>query len=308
MTITILVLIVATGFAALAFLRLVGIDGNRYTAAALALTPYAAVGGLLLGVLALVLRRWWIGGVVLALAVALVAVMLPRVMPDRQPGTDGPVVRVMSSNLYFGRADARRMVELVRANEVDVLALLELDSPGLADLAEAGLFEVLPHRVLRSVGQGTGSALMSRHPLEELPPVRPSTFAQPRALLHLPGGTSPEIVAVHPRPPVSDVADWRGELARLPDGTEAQVRILAGDFNATLDHAALRRVLDTGYHDAAEQRGKGLVPTWPRGLFPPPVTIDHVLADKRVAVRDYQVFDVPGADHDAVFAELALPG
>jgi hypothetical protein len=156
MTITILLLIVAVPFAVLVFLRLVGIDGNRYTAAALALTPYAAVGGLLLGVLALVLRRWWIGGVVLALAVALVAVVLPRVVPDRQPDTDGSVLRVMSSNLYFGRADAQRVVELVRANEVDVLALLELDSSGLAGLTEAGLFEELPHRVLRSVDQGTG--------------------------------------------------------------------------------------------------------------------------------------------------------
>ena len=33
------------------------------------------------------------------------------------------------------------------------------------------------------------------------------------------------------------------------------MRILAGDFNATLDHAELRRLIGRGYHDAAEQAG-----------------------------------------------------
>ena len=39
-----------------------------------------------------------------------------------------------------------------------------------------------------------------------------------------------------------------------PDGPP---RILAGDFNATLDHALLRRLLATGYVDAADRDGRG---------------------------------------------------
>ena len=64
------------------------------------------------------------------------------------------------------------------------------------------------------------------------------------------------------------------------------MRGLAGDFNATLDHAELRRVLDRGYRDAAEQAGVALRPTWPTGkrILPTLVTIDHVLADRRVQV------------------------
>jgi endonuclease/exonuclease/phosphatase family metal-dependent hydrolase len=84
-------------------------------------------------------------------------------------------------------------------------------------------------------------------------------------------------------------------------------RILAGDFNATLDHATLRGPLDSGYADAAEQRGDGLVATWQDAGFPPPVAIDHVLVDRRVAVTDYRVFDMPGSDHHAIYAELMLP-
>jgi endonuclease/exonuclease/phosphatase (EEP) superfamily protein YafD len=84
---------------------------------------------------------------------------------------------------------------------------------------------------------------------------------------------------------------------------------MAGDFNATLDHDAMRRVLDTGYEDAADVVGAGLQPTWPAGKkVPAAVAIDHVLADKRVGVRAVSVHTVPGTDHRAVFAELRLPG
>jgi len=39
----------------------------------------------------------------------------------------------------------------------------------------------------------------------------------------------------------------------------------------------------------------------------PRVTIDHVLADRRVGVRRVDVRPLPGGDHRAVFAELVLP-
>jgi endonuclease/exonuclease/phosphatase family metal-dependent hydrolase len=35
--------------------------------------------------------------------------------------------------------------------------------------------------------------------------------------------------------------------------------------------------------------------------------LDHVLVDKRAAVQDYRVLDVPGTDHRAVYAEVRLP-
>jgi endonuclease/exonuclease/phosphatase (EEP) superfamily protein YafD len=83
---------------------------------------------------------------------------------------------------------------------------------------------------------------------------------------------------------------------------------MAGDFNATLDHELMRRVIDTGYEDAAAVVGAGLHTTWPAGRsFPPAVAIDHVLADKRVGVRAVSVHPVPGTDHRALFAELVLP-
>jgi endonuclease/exonuclease/phosphatase (EEP) superfamily protein YafD len=85
--------------------------------------------------------------------------------------------------------------------------------------------------------------------------------------------------------------------------------VLAGDFNATLDHAQLRRFLRLGYVDAASQVGRGLVPTWgpePNGR-PAMLAVDHVLVDRRCAVLTTSAHRVPGSDHRALYAELRLP-
>jgi endonuclease/exonuclease/phosphatase (EEP) superfamily protein YafD len=100
-------------------------------------------------------------------------------------------------------------------------------------------------------------------------------------------------------------SDLDAEPVPLADGPP---RILIGDFNATLDHAALRRLIATGYRDAADATGQGLVRTWPDPGRPlPPVTIDHVLADRRIGVRKLSVHFVPQSDHRAVIAALAVP-
>jgi len=100
----------------------------------------------------------------------------------------------------------------------------------------------------------------------------------------------------------------RGDLRVLPPAApQGALCILAGDFNATLDHAEMRRLLDTGYVDAAAEVGAGHRGTWPHGRrFPPPVTIDHVLADTRIGVRKFSVGTIPDTHHGAVLATLVL--
>ncbi|QFU85769.1 endonuclease/exonuclease/phosphatase family protein [Amycolatopsis sp. YIM 10] len=292
----------------LVVMRLFGIDGNAYTTAALALTPYLTAAGLLFGLLALALRRWKVGAVVLLLVAALVSVLVPRMVAEEQPAVTGRELRVMASNLFVGRAEAQSIVELVRANQVEVLSLLELSPAMVDDLDRAGLFTLLPHRVLHPLRGGAGSGLVSKYPLTEAQLAGPSKLRQPSARVEFGDGSGVEIVAVHPMPPVESPVDWKAELAGLPEPTaDLPVRILAGDFNATFDHASFRELIDAGYADAAAELGKGFRPTWPGKLFPPPVTIDHILVDDRVAVRDFQVFDVAASDHDAVYARLTVP-
>jgi len=299
--------ILAALFAAFVLLRLSGIDGNRLTASALALTPFAVAIGVVLGGVLTGLRQWWFGGGVLALSVLLAATVVPRVIAARPPALDGRRVRIMASNLYFGRGDVKTVIELVREHEVDVLNLLELTPEAAEEFARAGLFELLPHRLLRPGDGGIGSGIVSRHPLRELDLPGPSLLEQPSARLDL-DGVEVEVVAVHPVPPTGAPATWKAEMAGLPaPPAHGPIRILAGDFNATLDHGTFRALLRAGYRDAAAQRGAGLRRTWPAAPFPPPVTIDHVLVDGRAAVTGYRVFAVPRSDHRAVFAELLIP-
>jgi endonuclease/exonuclease/phosphatase family metal-dependent hydrolase len=99
-------------------------------------------------------------------------------------------------------------------------------------------------------------------------------------------------------------ARWRKELGDLP-APASKPRILAGDFNATLDHVAFRDVLSRGYNDAAVQVGNGLASTW--GLPGAWCALDHVLVDRESAVLGHSVHIVPGSDHRAVYAEVQLP-
>lgn len=299
----IVLLIGAVALAAFVALRLSGHDGHRYTASAVALLPYVTVGGLVMSAIGLGVRDWWIGGVTLALALVLVGCVAPRIVPGRSRAT-GPSLTVMASNLLLGRADVKTVVELVRLHRVDVLTLLELTPECADEFARAGLFDLLPHRVLEPIAGGKGSGIASRYPLTELDLVAPTTLAQPSARLDV-NGIAVEIVAVHPVPPTYLPLVWQAELAGLPPTTDDAIRVLAGDFNGTVDHGTFRKLLRRGYVDAASRRGAGLAPTWRWHGFPL-VTLDHVLIDARAKVVDCRVFDVPGSDHVAVCAALVL--
>ena len=217
----------------------------------------------------------------------------------------------MTANLLVGIADARFIVQEVRKRNIDVLALQELTPDMVSDLDRAGLRQVLPNRVFLDEPGGSGSGLASRFPLSQRNLTPPGSLQQAGALVDLPGKDI-EVVSVHPLPPVVTAGPeaWQRELAGLPspDSTGA-IRVLAGDFNATLDHVGLTRLLNKGYVDAADQVGKGLIHTWPSnsGFWPPPVTIDHVLVDSKVLVDTVDVFDVPGSDHRAVVTQFVVP-
>jgi endonuclease/exonuclease/phosphatase family metal-dependent hydrolase len=117
---------------------------------------------------------------------------------------------------------------------------------------------------------------------------------------------------VHPAAPSGQdrLPAWWADLASepRPDPNEPP-RILIGDFNATLDHAALRRLISHGYRDAADATGSGLIGTWGPYLNRriPAVTIDHVLVDHRIGVRDVEVRGIPRTDHRTVLATLTIP-
>ncbi|WP_228717493.1 endonuclease/exonuclease/phosphatase family protein [Allosaccharopolyspora coralli] len=309
--VTVLLLSVAVPFLGWATVSLVGYDRDPYTAALVALTQYAVPVGGALVLVGLLLHRWLTTLLVLLATIGLALHVAPRAVPNTSAPVQGTPVKVMSINLYFGGADVRRVVELVRAEQVDALVLQELTPESAEALDRAGLTELLPHRVFEPRPGAAGSGIASRWPLRELSIAPPSTMQQPSALIDSPGPGELEVVGVHPVIPVGDTATWQDELRALPEPARdaATPRVLAGDFNATLDHSPMRRLLGQGYEDAAATTGDGLQGTWPGAdvRIPPPMTIDHVLVSGGATVQGYQRFDVAGGDHRAILTHLTLP-
>ncbi|MET8152198.1 endonuclease/exonuclease/phosphatase family protein [Actinoplanes sp. NPDC049668] len=279
-----------------------------------AFTPYVAAWSVVPVIAALATRRG-VAATVAAVTLAVFAmVTLPRAVADGDRGPRGGVaLHVMTSNMLFGNADAAEIVRLVRANAVSVLALQEFSPGAQARLAEAGLGDLLPYSSLAPEYGAGGSGLYSRFPITN-PGVRRNGggFNQAYGTIQAPGAGAVVVESAHPLAPyaVEVLDDWRDDLNAEPRADLKGVpRILLGDFNSTLDHAPLRDLIDSGYRDAADADGAGLTGTWgPYDGDPlPPVTIDHVLADKRLGIGPVSVHDVTGSDHRAILAEIRIP-
>jgi endonuclease/exonuclease/phosphatase (EEP) superfamily protein YafD len=293
----ILAWLLAAGPALWAVLRLGGLDRAHPLVAAMAFTPHVAAASVLVVAALAALRRWLPLALAAVATLALGAAVLPRALGDPEAG--GPHLRVLTVNAAVGAVPAEAIAEVVRERRVDLLSVQEL-TPDL----DAELRDVLPHAVTRPEAGATGTGLYSRHPLRELPPPAGGPFAQTAARLDWEGGF--EVVSVHPPPPVSaqHVDGWHETFDGLPRADRP--RILAGDFNATLDHHALRELIGSGFTDAADATGDGLRATWPanRGGLRPGIAIDHVLVTQDLVAVRTEIVGLPRGDHRAVFAEL----
>jgi endonuclease/exonuclease/phosphatase (EEP) superfamily protein YafD len=283
----------------------------------MAFTPYVAAGSVVVAVLALVARRWVAGAVAVVAAVSLCAVVVPRASRDRHSTADGQPLRVLTVNLMGGRADGRALASLVDRLDVDVLALQELTPDGDAALRDAGVYRLLPFAAAFPLPGVSGSAVFSRYPLTSPSHRRlRGGSVQARATVEVPGAVPVDVESAHPAAPwgAPGMANWYHDLRAQPPATvDGRPRVLLGDFNATLDHAALRRLVDTGYRDAAAVAGTGLRTSWP-SRWPSngrrltlPVTLDRVLADRRIGVAAARPYRIAGTDHRSVYAALVVP-
>ncbi|MDP9865235.1 MULTISPECIES: endonuclease/exonuclease/phosphatase family protein [Streptosporangium] len=301
---------VVVPFAAWAVARVAGLERGSLATQLMTGTPYVAAGSLVPVLLAALARGRAAAVVALVTAAALGLSVLPRAVGSAEGGSGTPL-RVLTLNMLFGGADPATVMDLVRRLRPDVLSTQELTPEMVGKLDAAGLRELLPHRLLAADEGARGSGLYARYPLTPLENLfRPIGHNMPAAAITLPGVKPVELVDVHPYAPLGeDVREWEAALEALPPAVPDRVRVLAGDFNASLDHAALRRLLSRGYADSADRVGQGLRPTWPANRrLPPLITIDHVMVDQRVKVAGVSVHTVPGTDHRAVFADLRLPG
>lgn len=227
--------------------------------------------------------------------------------------TGDAYARVMTLNVYKGQADPTRIVELVRDQRVEVLALQETTDDFVQALGEAGIHKYLPYAQVSSSDGVYGNGLWSASPLAD-----PSDDDVHSSASFMPGGTVSfgqgldiRFVSVHTTAPVPGYwAQWRrslDELAMMRSHTDTRY-IFMGDFNATVDHTPFRVFLGERFTDAAMQAGHGFTFTWPTDRTPLPrfSGIDHIVLDRQITAGQMQVVAVDGSDHAALLATIAV--
>ncbi len=301
------------GVALPSLVRLVGDFDRAWLIMIVTFTPQAALALVAVTAIALVLRRWRLG-LAGALLVALNAWWLaPLYVADEAPA--GTELVAMTVNLQYGWAEATEVVDAVRERGVDVLGVTELTPEAVTALGAAGLDALLPHRVIAPDTDAHGSGLWARDRLTPAEEWR-GVHRMPGAMLHLTdraGRTRDVAVRVaHPmRTGRFSAASYRRDQSMLRERLAAQPAttpaVVLGDFNATRDHAAFRRLLDGGWRDATEYAGSGYVGTWsPRYWIPHFVQLDHILINRQFGARSTAAFEVTGSDHGALVARLVL--
>ncbi|KAB1149427.1 endonuclease/exonuclease/phosphatase family protein [Streptomyces luteolifulvus] len=288
--------------------RVADIDGVTPVPQLLAFLPWLLVPagfGLLFSLLA----RWWTG---LVWGVVLLALLAWFIEPYGKSGEPaGPAVaemRVLTSNVKFGQGTSA-LVDAVRREKPDVVFVEECDYECDAQLKQA-LTKDYPHRRAVEGGGSEGSVILSRFPLKGTAGV-PGTMGMPGAVADVDGHTV-RLQLAHPMPPLPrQIGLWRSELGALRDfaaDSSDTPTVLAGDFNASQDHAAFRHILDTGLRDAARLTGSDRTPSWPSRTAPLGVQIDHVLVSPEFSARDARFLGISGSDHRALVVDLTLHG
>lgn len=298
-----------TAAAALAAAALVlpdrlGLDGRYPGVLHAAFRPHTALAALV-GALLAARRRP-------GLAVALGGIAMAGAAPLRDRVTARPAgsggVAVLSANVWRSTADVAALGSIVAHERPDFVVLPEADGAYLEALTP----HVPGYRGWASVRAATrhtsGVTLLVADAAGEVKVTIEDTMrSRP---IHVTGGVLGErtLHATHTTSPttVSRATDWRADLEVIGRWCRGPVApIVAGDLNATFDHAAMRAAAGQ-CRSAAAAVGAGLVGTFPAQL---PrwagIQIDHVLVPPDAQVSRCVVLDVPGSDHRAVLATFS---
>lgn len=251
---------------------------------------------------------------------------------QRGTGTDGlpektdTSLRVMTWNTAGSATSAESIAQFAVGMKADVVTLPEttietgtrvaelmrdMGQPMWAHHAEYGEYGI-------TGWDATSTTVLIRPELGDYSVIESSldgssnTSTVPSAVAMPVSGNGPIIVAAHAVAPRQEyMTQWRSDLQWLADQCATDNVILAGDFNATLDHMTGLGVEGGTLgrcRDAASESGNGGIGTWPTD-FPALLgaPIDHVMATPDWTVTGSVVMrtlDGSGSDHRPIVVQL----
>jgi endonuclease/exonuclease/phosphatase (EEP) superfamily protein YafD len=239
-------------------------------------------------------------------------------------GAESPTdsdITVLAWNTLGDAPGVQGIVDLALDTRADIVALPETTRP-IADeaarlLSEAGT-PMWPLTVeFDRVSKARSTSLLISTELGEyrVDESLGNTGQLPSVVALPVDGEGPMIVAAHPVAPIEDyMKQWRADLEWLAEICAHDNVIVAGDFNATVDHMSAYGVAGQlgDCHDGALARDAAAVGTWP--TFLPPLLgapIDHVMATddwEFTGMRVIESRDDLGSDHRPVLAQLRPAG
>jgi endonuclease/exonuclease/phosphatase (EEP) superfamily protein YafD len=226
------------------------------------------------------------------------------------------VIRVLSCNLFAGRADSAALLRLIAEHSVDIVCAQELSTAHASALNAALPYGDLDHDQIVK-----GNGIASRRPVTcrrvALPKrdawvatLEPADWPALRETIQI---VNVHISAPHLWPYFPHPVRRRRQLGGLLADRARHRHLphaLFGDFNASPAWPVYRRMAQH-YKDGAVQAANGAKPgpTWPRvpwlglrGL----IRIDHCFL-WQLDIRHCETVEIPGTDHFALLADLALP-
>lgn len=258
---------------------------------------------------ALLSRRGHLARLAATVAALWIAFGVSAVLSDwHARGQQGEPIVVLSANLLYTNPDPAKAAAELNAVGADVLVTLETTEQ-LAGALEAGLGGMRPVAA-GDTTETTRAVIWTDLPVLSTTTIDLGTRRLPVAVLEA-NGRRVTVVGVHTKSPLPrpSALQWQAELAALGahlDLVSGPV-VVAGDFNASTHHAAMRPLLDT-FADAATARGHLFVPTWPTDKGPVPLlNLDHVLVRDGAQVGDFSTLRIQGTDHLALRVTVYLP-
>ena len=289
----------------------------------------AAVAAALIVVLVLIslliraVRRFFATLAVLLLAFALVntAVLSTRGFGDAAFETAGDsTVTVLSWNTLGDAPSAETVGSLALESDADIVTLPETTNAfGLevaAVMKAAGRPMWVNTTAFDQISKSRSTTVLSSADLGSytVDDSVGQTATLPTVVMRPDSGSGPTIIAVHAVAPIpGEFRNWQADLDWLAHTCRGDNIIMAGDFNATLDHmSGLASSGTTALGDCADAAlatGNAAVSTWPTtlpALLGSP--IDHAMATENwraTGMRVVQDQDGAGSDHRPIVAQFA---
>lgn len=236
---------------------------------------------------------------------------------DRSAADPRAVLQLTTANILLDNDRPQALAAALADDDSDVVLLQEV-TPAVRDALRATpLWSAYPYRVDAARDGYGGQLLLSRLPLTETGSALPAALdgAATAAVVETAAGPV-ELVGVHLAAPITpqNLAAWQAQLEALGTLRETAADaplVIAGDFNATLDHAPFRALLDgrdggTASTDVFSAVGSGFGFSWPAWAGPALLRIDHILVGAAVEPLTVQTRPTPGSDHLRVVGALEI--